>query len=136
MVDRDHLAGTASQRSQGEATLNVNYQDAGRMQLNARYTGTMEENGLVMSGSDSFVSRPVGFCIQSQSSAGECSASDASCHLYRYAGESFPLQLIAKAWDSATGEGGLVTPRLGMQNEPPAPRAYPKSVKKARPPHR
>ncbi|MED5527018.1 MAG: DUF6701 domain-containing protein [Pseudomonadota bacterium] len=92
--------------SQGEATLNVNYQDAGRMQLNARYTGTTEENGLVMSGSDSFVSRPVGFCIQSQSSAGECSASDASCHLYRYAGESFPLQLIAKAWDSATGEGG------------------------------
>ncbi|WP_115720048.1 DUF6701 domain-containing protein [Gallaecimonas mangrovi] len=92
----------------GEATLNVNYTDAGQMQLYAQYTGTTgsSDEGLVMTGSDTFVSRPVGFCIQTQNTLGECTAGNASCSIYRYAGEAFPLQLTAMAYDSASAQSG------------------------------
>ncbi|MNC26059.1 hypothetical protein D3C75_741760 [compost metagenome] len=51
--------------SQGKATLkNVNYPDAGQMRLNARHDGSGDTAGLAMTGSDLFVSRPVGLCIK------------------------------------------------------------------------
>lgn len=50
--------------NQGKATLKkMNYPDAGQMRLNARHDGSGDTAGLVMTGSDLFVSRPVGLCI-------------------------------------------------------------------------
>ncbi|ABA87656.1 type IV pilus biogenesis protein MshQ, putative [Syntrophotalea carbinolica DSM 2380] len=44
--------------SEANSTLKVRYSDAGRLLLSARFTGSGEESGLVMEGSDSFVVTP------------------------------------------------------------------------------
>ena len=104
--------------AQGQATLSsVNYTDAGQMQLNARYTGSAGagDAGLVMSGSDQFVSRPVGLCIQPES---VCAAGNSSCPYFRRAGENFSVGLIAQAWesdgDSDLCSGNLTTPNFAL----------------------
>ncbi|MCT8987988.1 DUF6701 domain-containing protein [Shewanella phaeophyticola] len=84
----------------GTANIDVNYPDAGNMQLDAQYTGTDDEAGLVMLGSDSFVSFPVGLCITPKDSVAECSAGNSSCDVYKKAGESFDLIIQGKAWES------------------------------------
>ena len=81
----------------GAALLAVNYHDAGRVQLNARYLGSAatEDDGLVMNGADQFSRRPYGLCIES---AGECASANASCSVFRRAGEPFELTISAHAW--------------------------------------
>lgn len=101
--------------AQGQATLsNVNYTDAGKMQLNARYTGSAGtgDEGLLMSGSDQFVSRPAGLCIQPQT---VCAAGNSSCPYFRRAGETFPLAVAAKAWESDS-DTDLCTNNLSTPN--------------------
>ncbi|MDP4537757.1 LamG-like jellyroll fold domain-containing protein [Alkalimonas collagenimarina] len=87
----------------GVATLTVNYSDAGRVQLNARYVGSVatEDQGLVMNGADQFSRRPYGLCMQS---AGDCVAANASCPVFRRAGEPFELSISAHAWQSGGAE--------------------------------
>lgn len=106
--------------AQGQATLsNVNYTDAGKMQLNARYTGSAGtgDEGLLMSGSDQFVSRPAGLCIQPQT---VCAAGNSSCPYFRRAGETFPLAVAAKAWESDSDTdlctNNLSTPNFVLNN--------------------
>ncbi|MGE6451314.1 DUF6701 domain-containing protein [Shewanella baltica] len=84
----------------GKATIAVNYSDAGKVELNAKYTGVAgtPDEGLVMIGSDPFVSFPVGLCITPKDSGALCPAGDVSCAVYKKAGESFNLQIAAKAW--------------------------------------
>ena len=54
---------------QGKATLKkVTYPDAGQMQLYASHNGSGDTAGLVMTGSDAFVARPVGLCITDRKS--------------------------------------------------------------------
>ncbi|WP_351074678.1 DUF6701 domain-containing protein [Shewanella sp. CAL98-MNA-CIBAN-0140] len=84
----------------GKADIIVNYPDAGKMQLDAKYTGTGDEAGLVMVGSDQFVSFPVGLCVTPKDNNAECSAGDSSCNRYKKAGESFELTIQGKAWES------------------------------------
>ncbi|UAL44070.1 MSHA biogenesis protein MshQ [Shewanella inventionis] len=84
----------------GTANIDVNYPDAGNMQLDAQYTGTGDEAGLVMLGSDSFVSFPVGLCITPQDSNAQCTAGNSSCDVYKKAGETFDLIIQGKAWQS------------------------------------
>ncbi|MCL1081712.1 DUF6701 domain-containing protein [Shewanella psychromarinicola] len=85
--------------AQGKANINVNYPDAGKVQLDAKYTGTGDEQGLVMVGSDQFVSFPVGLCVTPKDSVAECSANISStCNRYKKAGESFDLIIQGKAW--------------------------------------
>jgi MSHA biogenesis protein MshQ len=86
--------------AEGKANINVNYPDAGKMQLDAKYTGTGDESGLVMIGSDQFVSFPVGLCVTPKESAAECSAGNSTCNRYKKAGESFDLIIQGKAWQS------------------------------------
>ncbi len=81
----------------GIATIAVNYSDAGQMQLNASYSGSGSEAGLLMTGSDQFISRPVGFCV---SATATCSAGDATCPAFISAGTAFPLSVRAVAWQS------------------------------------
>lgn len=104
--------------AQGQATLaSVNYTDAGKLQLNARYTGSAAtgDASLVMSGSDQFVSRPVGLCIRPETS---CPAGNGSCPYFRRAGENFSVSLTAQAWESDSDSdlcsGNLTTPNFAL----------------------
>lgn len=104
--------------AQGQATLSrVNYTDAGKIQLNVSYSGSQGggDLGLLMRGSDQFVSRPVGLCIQPQTT---CAAGNSSCPYFRRAGESFSVDLIAQAWESDSDTdicaGNLTTPNFAL----------------------
>ena len=82
----------------GVAAITVAYPDAGRVQLNARYLGSEERGdaGLDMPGvSVPFTSRPAGLCVLAD---GPCASADASCPLFRRAGEAFDLTLRAVGW--------------------------------------
>jgi MSHA biogenesis protein MshQ len=88
--------------AEGKADIIVNYPDAGKMQLDAKYTGTGDEQGLVMIGSDQFVSFPVGLCVtpSAEEIAAQCSAGGSTCTVYKKAGESFDLIIQGKAWQA------------------------------------
>ncbi|MDX1802152.1 MAG: DUF6701 domain-containing protein, partial [Marinobacter sp.] len=105
--------------SNGQADVVVRYPDAGMLALNALYQGSTAtgDSGLLMPGADGFVSRPAGFCVQT---AGDCSAGDISCPVFRRAGERFDLQIRAMAWESA-GDADLCagngdTPNFALNN--------------------
>ncbi|MFM5162067.1 DUF6701 domain-containing protein [Aeromonas rivipollensis] len=105
--------------SQGKATLKkVNYPDAGQMRLNARHDGSGDTAGLVMTGSDLFVSRPVGLCITP--AQGACAAGDASCPVFKKTGEAFQLNIKGVAWqaddDKDLCSGNLATPNFALAN--------------------
>ncbi|WP_421319327.1 DUF6701 domain-containing protein [Aeromonas veronii] len=103
---------------QGQSTITVNYPDAGKVQLDARYDGTGSEAGLVMLGADQFVARPVGLCITPPQ--GGCAAGDSSCPVFKKAGETFPVDIKAMAWESANdGDicvGNQTTPNFALPN--------------------
>lgn len=97
----------------GEASFTLNYPDAGKMQLNARYEGSGAENGLLMVGSDQFVSFPKYLQISasnSQSDNGQCTTANTSCDVFAAAGEPFDLLV------TAYGEGDVVTPNYQHSN--------------------
>ncbi|MFM5539236.1 DUF6701 domain-containing protein [Aeromonas veronii] len=104
--------------SQGQSTITVNYPDAGKVQLDARYDGSGSEAGLVMLGADQFVARPVGLCITPPQ--GGCAAGDSSCPVFKKAGETFPVDIKAMAWESANdGDicvGNQTTPNFALPN--------------------
>ncbi|MNQ50118.1 hypothetical protein D3C85_640460 [compost metagenome] len=95
--------------SEAKTQLKVRYDDAGKMRLNAQYVGTGVESGLIMLGSDEFVSRPYGLHISTPVDSTCSTASVAGCAALslagvpRAAGDSFPLTIRAVAWQ-ADGE--------------------------------
>ncbi|ELB2793704.1 MSHA biogenesis protein MshQ, partial [Aeromonas hydrophila] len=104
--------------AQGQSTITVKYPDAGKVQLDARYDGTGNEAGLVMTGADQFVARPVGLCITPPQ--GICSAGDISCPVFKKAGETFQVDIKAMAWESANDgdicAGNQTTPNFALPN--------------------
>ena len=105
--------------NQGKATLKkVTYPDAGQMQLSASHNGSSETAGLVMTGSDTFMARPVGLCITPPQ--GVCAAGDSSCPVFKKAGETFQVDIKAMAWESANDgdicAGNLTTPNFVLSN--------------------
>lgn len=108
------------------ATLAVRYDDAGEMTLSASYTGSGEESGLLMSGSDNFVSKPYGLLLQSDTDS-SCTAS-IGCPLFPggvRAGDPFSLRIKAVAWQSdgepltaAALADNLVTPNFRLGDIP------------------
>jgi MSHA biogenesis protein MshQ len=113
--------------SNGQVTVKLNYIDAGQMQLNARYEGSASngDNGLIMTGSDQFVSRPAGLCIREGNgvaAALSCSSPYETCSVYKKAGEDFNLAVIAKA-SANNGDANLcanteVTPNFRLTDIP------------------
>jgi MSHA biogenesis protein MshQ len=105
------------------ATFSVTYPDAGQMQLNARYTGSGAEAGLVMDGNDLFVSAPYSLYLAKTEPdpAGVCTAGDATCNKYKKAGENIPMTLNAVCWQT-DGDTDLsnnpLTPNFAMANIP------------------
>ncbi|WP_323971713.1 DUF6701 domain-containing protein [Aeromonas hydrophila] len=104
--------------AQGQSSITVKYPDAGKVQLDARYDGTGNEAGLVMTGADQFVARPVGLCITPPQ--GICSAGDISCPVFKKAGETFQVDIKAMAWESANDgdicAGNQTTPNFALPN--------------------
>lgn len=103
----------------GETTLkDVSYPDAGQMRLNARHDGSGDTAGLVMTGSDLFVSRPAGLCITP--TQGTCAAGDASCPVFKKTGEAFQLNIKGVVWqaddDKDLCSGNLATPNFALAN--------------------
>ncbi|MGL6554089.1 DUF6701 domain-containing protein [Aeromonas jandaei] len=100
--------------AQGQSSITVAYPDAGQVQLDARYDGSGNEAGLIMTGADQFVARPVGLCITS--SSGSCSGNYASCPVFRKTGATFPIQIQAMAWESGSDNdlctGNQATPNF------------------------
>ncbi|WP_323928770.1 DUF6701 domain-containing protein [Aeromonas caviae] len=103
----------------GETTLkDVSYPDAGQMRLIARHDGSGDTAGLVMTGSDLFVSRPAGLCITP--TEGTCAAGDASCPVFKKTGEAFQMNIKGVAWqaddDKDLCSGNLATPNFALAN--------------------
>lgn len=104
-----------------EATITVAYPDAGQMQLHARHDGMGDDAGLVMMGSDSFISVPHSLVVYSTD---DCPAGDVSCPVFGQAGEDFNLWVKAAcdgAWVSDPGVDPQTipaTPNFRMSNVP------------------
>nr|WP_247651551.1 DUF6701 domain-containing protein [Shewanella oncorhynchi] len=100
----------------GQASISVNYPDAGKLQLDAKYTGTGDEQGLVMAGSDQFVSVPAGLCVKPVDASASCPSANMSCNAYRKAGQSFGMTVQVMAWekdgDPDFCSGNLPTPNF------------------------
>lgn len=90
---------TLSFNASGEASIGLNYSDAGQLELKAQYTGSAATNdaGLVMTGSDLFVSAPAGLCILTDKA---CNPASETCEVYKKAGEAFTTTFSARAWQS------------------------------------
>lgn len=94
------------------APLPVIYMDAGRIELTASYTGSTAtgDAGLVMTGEDSFVSRPWGLCISTTSDINDDSASGP---VLAKAGYEFEQKIKAVVWTSDSG--GPLTAQRGPE---------------------
>lgn len=103
----------------GQASIAVNYPDAGKLQLDAQYIGSGNEQGLVMTGSDQFVSVPAGLCVKPVDASASCPSADMSCNAYRKAGQSFGMTVQAMAWEKDDDKdfcsGNLSTPNFSDQ---------------------
>ncbi|MGL4475443.1 MAG: DUF6701 domain-containing protein [Shewanella sp.] len=86
--------------TKGVAAVEVNYPDAGKMELNARLDGIGDDKGLVMVGSDQFVSVPAGLCVKPTDANAHCASADMACDAYRKAGQTFGMTVQAMAWQS------------------------------------
>ncbi|WP_148861651.1 DUF6701 domain-containing protein [Marinobacter fonticola] len=83
--------------AQGVAEVSANYVDAGRLQLDARYTGSAEtgDEGLEIPGADQFTTVPHGFCVQPTSLSAVCAAGDSTCDVFAAAGDVFQMRVKA-----------------------------------------
>ncbi|WP_300478473.1 DUF6701 domain-containing protein [Shewanella sp.] len=103
----------------GQASISVNYPDAGKLQLDAQYIGSGNEQGLVMTGSDQFVSVPAGLCVKPVDASASCPSADMSCNAYRKAGQSFGMTVQGMAWEKDDDKdfcsGNLSTPNFSDQ---------------------
>ena len=95
----------------GESTLAINYSDVGQLSLTATYSGSSanKDEGLVMTGSDTFIVRPDHFTLSIPYNP---AASDASDGMFTSAGTPFPVEV------SARNAAGNVTPNYGQELVP------------------
>ncbi len=107
--------------SNARASIDVRYADAGQMNLNASYTGSAASGdaGLLLTGNDTFVTKPYGLLLQTDTSS-SCTLADISCPLYPgsvRAGDAFNLKIKAVAWQS---DGEPLT-AAALANNPATP---------------
>ncbi|KQA21543.1 DUF6701 domain-containing protein [Vibrio metoecus] len=84
----------------GTAAFTVSYREAGNVALNARFTGSGDEQDLLLEGQDSFIRVPRALVLSAKSfynSDGKCSAADMSCNVFARADENFDLNIQAVA---------------------------------------
>ncbi|MEH0389338.1 DUF6701 domain-containing protein [Vibrio mimicus] len=84
----------------GEANFTVAYRDAGNLALNARFTGSGNEQDLRLEGQGTFIRVPRALVLSAKnfySSNGKCPAADLSCAVFARADEAFELNIRAVA---------------------------------------
>lgn len=90
--------------NEAQAPIEVRYNDAGKLELSARYSGSSGtgDSGLSMRGSDQFVVKPVGLCVEPTDLPAEkfCVKGDASCEPFIAAGDGFPVRFRPVGWQS------------------------------------
>ena len=100
----------------GEAQLQLDYPDAGKLQLNVKYTGQPGEDdeGLIVEGDGQFVSFPQRLIVTAKNSAnqsGTCTSANLNCSTFAKAGERFNIEVTAVSGsDSALSRSELPTP--------------------------
>ena len=100
----------------GEAQLQLDYPDAGKLQLNVKYTGQSGEDdeGLVVEGDGQFVSFPQRLIVTAKNSAnqpGICTSANLNCSTFAKAGERFNIEVTAVSGsDPALSRSEIPTP--------------------------
>ncbi len=85
----------------GEASFPISYREVGSLALHARFTGSGDEQGLLLEGEDSFIRVPRALVLSANHSYnpthpnGQCSAEDISCNVFARADENFDLIIRA-----------------------------------------
>ncbi len=92
----------------GTATVTVNYEDAGQLTLDSSFSGSGSEAGLVMTGSDAFVTKPDHIYVFSDDANAACPSGDHTCSAFQQAGEPFNLKVRGVCADNS------VTPNFQM----------------------
>ncbi|MCW8901625.1 MAG: hypothetical protein OQK95_13240, partial [Gammaproteobacteria bacterium] len=101
----------------GKASIVFNYPEAGALELHARHNILLADgttpSGNYMSGSSSFVVRPLGFSL-----SGLSYATDASGTVFTQAGEDFVTTLTAVRWQAAddTNDDGIPDTGANLAN--------------------
>ncbi|WP_339366208.1 DUF6701 domain-containing protein, partial [Vibrio sp. V10_P2A27P122] len=104
----------------GEASINVSYREAGSLALNARLTGSGDEQDLQLTGQTTFIRVPRALVLSTNHSYnlahpdGKCPAADLSCLVFARAGEGFNLNIKAVA--AEPNEDNDFTNNLGLTN--------------------
>ena len=111
----------------GRAPFSVRYEDAGLITLSASYIGSegTGDAGVALVGSDTFVSKPYGLLLQTNTSS-SCTDPDITCPVFSddvRAGDPFDLHISAVAWQR-DGEAltateladNLITPNFQMDD--------------------
>ncbi|WP_462054108.1 DUF6701 domain-containing protein [Vibrio cholerae] len=86
----------------GTAAFTVSYREAGNVALNARFTGSGDEQDLLLEGQASFIRVPRALVLSANhlynpTHHGQCSAEDISCNVFARADENFDLNIRAEA---------------------------------------
>lgn len=101
----------------GEASINVSYREAGSLALNARLTGSGDEQGLLLEGQGIFTRVPRALVLSATNyygASGACANADMSCDIFARADENFNLNIKAVA--AAPIEDNDFTNNLGVTN--------------------
>jgi MSHA biogenesis protein MshQ len=85
----------------GESTFTVQYDDAGELRLDAGFTGSGAEAGLMMAGNDSFVAAPAGLCVYADEATADCGSGDGTCTAFTRAGQDFNLKVKGVCWETS-----------------------------------
>ncbi|ENM3888327.1 MSHA biogenesis protein MshQ [Vibrio cholerae] len=84
----------------GTAAFTVSYREAGNVALNARFTGSGDEQDLLLEGQANFIRVPKALVLNAKSfynSDGQCPAANMSCNVFARADENFDLNIRAEA---------------------------------------
>ena len=100
--------------SNGEATIDVSYPDAGKVKLNALHEGNSgdPDEGLTMAGNGNFIVRPDRFDLSFSPALPSPRPTDATGNTYVDAGEGFEITV------NALNVNGDPTPNFGGENQP------------------
>ncbi|GIC36547.1 MSHA biogenesis protein MshQ [Vibrio cholerae] len=105
----------------GEASFPISYREVGSLALHARFTGSGDEQDLLLEGQDSFIRVPKALVLSAKSfydSDGKCAAADMSCNVFARADENFDLNIRAEAVvaDPADASDDLTIHNYQQQN--------------------
>jgi len=93
----------------GVATVDLRYDDVGSVLVNARFQGSGDEAGLILTGQDAFTARPATFTLEIP---GNPAASDSAGPVFTTAGADFEVETRAR------NAAGTLTPNFGRESTP------------------